>query len=466
MKNLEVTLDYSTTDSSLSSQGQDKSLSTPFPFRVVDAHGGLVAEGAVNSHQSKRIQFSDPGNNSVLFVRLVWPNGRSSTQVANFDRLSGASVRFSDETVGADDWAKWAAPRIASRTTRAQLDRAGESVISRFKNVWLRLWTNTGSEWKMVDGLPRERREENSTARQFDLLLGEGSHLLQIGGAQVPWVFVSLPGKTPCRVFLTPNESSDPRSLPLKVVVTSFRPEAETIVEFLSRDALRAAESVGQFAPVATKLLEAKFEDAISAFAGAYYLLRIGGWKDTPVSWFDNLYNFFKWSSDAALIRCVLTLRKGLTQRSDTEKALQQLYRSMDGGLPLFEEGHRLLLEACALLRGVLFPPEGQGTNSGLIPARPLDYAPLLGRCEALAAARAWTGPAFSFFGSVPDQPSALRLKGAPPDVGEPSQDGDPFGPGMVMYSAKEVLSFEGSSVPSPRRRSKKRSSVTYLKDL
>jgi len=475
MKTLEVSLDYVSSDLAMRSpKSLELGASTPFPFRVVDAHGGALAEGAVNSRQSTRVEFDDPLNNDVLFVRLVWPTGRATTQMVDYSGSQGAAVNFTDEMVGEDAWAKWAAPRVpyarvpmSSSRSEGRVDRG--DAVDRFGNVWLRLWTHTASGWALVDGMPRSSSESNAKARQMDLQLGPGSHLLQVGGAQMPWVFVSLPGNGPCRVYLTPNPAADAMNLPLKLVVTSFRPEAETLVEFLSRDALRAADSIGRFGPVAMKLLQGKVEDAVSAIAGAYYLLRVGRWRETPIEWFDNLYNWFPWSADAALIRCVVTLRKGLNTQDDTLRALEQLRQSVDRGVPLFEEAHRVQVEAHTLLRGLLFPSSAEADSSDryLAPAQPDKFKPLIDKCQAFAAARAWTGPSFSYFGGVPDQPSSQKTRGAPPSL-SCMGSGDT---GQTMISLSDVLLTETSTPaardrrPTPRRR-KRQPSVTYLKDL
>lgn len=58
-----------------------------------------------------------------------------------------------------------------------------------------------------------------------------------------------------------------------------------------------------KFDKVATELLHNKGRDPIGAVIGAYFLLRMGRWKQTDPSWFDNLYHWFPWSSDAALTR-------------------------------------------------------------------------------------------------------------------------------------------------------------------
>src|SRR5207245_1253610 len=142
-----------------------------------------------------------------------------------------------------------------------------ETGIDRHRRVWLRLWRFENRTWSDVPIVPKAKYR-NLLAVQMDMNLDAGSWCLQLGGANVPWRMVSLAGEGSCRVLLTPNDSNDPRAQPLKVIVTSFRPDAETLLEFLSRDSLRAAKSVAGFQPLAEHLLQQKFSDPIAAVAG------------------------------------------------------------------------------------------------------------------------------------------------------------------------------------------------------
>ncbi len=187
---------------------------------------------------------------------------------------------------------------------------ASEVGIERFSRAWLRLWQFKSGTWSDVSIVPTATYR-NPAAIQLDFDLAASSWCLQLGGSNVPWRMVSLPGGGTCRALLTPNDSADPRAQPLKVIVTGFRPDAETLLEFLCRDSLRAAKSVASFQPLAVQLLKKKFDDPLAAVAGAYFLLRTQGWSSVPMGWFENLANEFPWIPDAAVIRCVVILRSG-----------------------------------------------------------------------------------------------------------------------------------------------------------
>jgi hypothetical protein len=220
--------------------------------------------------------------------------------------------------------------------------------------------------------------------------------VLATGRTQTPLRVVSLPGCGRCQVLVTLNASTDPRAESLKVVVTGFRRDAETLLEFLSRDALRAANSVAGFQPLAEKLLQKKFDDPIAAVAGAYFLLRTKGWSRVPVSWFDNLTDSVRWLPDAPIIRCIVMLRSGLPSNGGRAKARELLGECLNRGVPIFAEGLSLLQEAASLLR------------------KRSDHRGVYGAVEKLATSQAWAGAAFSYYAEDPGAPSPVEVFGTP----------------------------------------------------
>jgi hypothetical protein len=263
--------------------------------------------------------------------------------------------------------------------------------------VWLRMWTFKTSVW-LPSRVETRTSYQNASARQLDFELNEGCWLLQVGGANVPWRFVALPGGGTCRVLLTPNESEDPRAEPLKVVVTSFRRDAEMLLEFLARDSLKAANSMATFQPLAQQLLADKTEDPVSAIAGAYFLLRTEGWRRIPPHWFDNLYQMYPWVADPAVIRCALLIRQGLSSDEHVSTATSLLQTCLSRGVPVFSEGLSLLQEAASVFRSA----SGSGRHG------------VFEQVEHLAASQAWAGAALSFYGATPHQPSPERIVGLP----------------------------------------------------
>lgn len=394
MKQIAVRLNYASMG-----QGPDGISATPtFPVRLLDAEGAVLAEGAASVGRPAVLQTDD--RQEQVFVRLTWPSGHTETR--RLSLRSGEepySVEFSDSRIAANEWSAWAIPKLNPQTPLlrhgSRLDLNLE--LARFDRVWLRLWKFAGGAW-MPQRLQPQATYRNDTAWQLDLELDAAAWLLQLGGSKVIWRFISLPGGGPARVLITPRDSDDPRADALKAVVTSHRSEAETLLEFLARDALRSAKALAGSAALAQQLFAAKLADPVSAVAGAYYLLRADPQHNQPLEWYENLYREFRWLPDAAIVYCTRLLREGLRD-APARRVVRKLFSEcLERGWPVFGEGVSLLQENAALLRG-----------SGKRAENP-DYA----RVMALGAARAWAGAAASFYGRHPDEPSALQWVGMP----------------------------------------------------
>lgn len=454
MKTLILFMYFRAIDDALRDTNFSAYSAAPVLFKVQNVHGQLLAEGVTDGNQPTRVSLPEAGMPDQVFVRIVFPNGRSVSKRVEFASHVEARVTFDDEDLAGDEWAKWA-------LTRSRRAPAGQASISKFDNVWFRLWTQAGAVWEPSSELPRTNSVSNAAARQVDLELGdERPHLLQFGGAHVSWTFVSLPPGR-CRVYFTANPEPHSTSLPVKLVVTSFRPEAETLLEFLSRDSLRAADAMMKFDPVATRLLSVKYEDPVSAVIGAYVLLRIGRWKAIDPLWFENLYQSFPWSSDAALIRCAVTARRGLSDTRQLTEFLHQLKDCLDRGFPMFEEGHRMLLEVQSVAHAIL-QHSGQSTP---------DLPEIVERCRALSAARVWVGSNFAFLGTAPGAPSSTRHKGGAPEDGEEmGMEAEPSAFGGLSFSRSRLedspLSIGRQAAAGRKRRLSSRHDVVYLKNL
>ncbi|MDM0110540.1 hypothetical protein QTI66_00160 [Variovorax sp. J22R133] len=392
MKSILVHLNYSSTDSSPSSQRQTE---LALPLRVLDADGSLVAEGAAST--SAPASFDISALDGPAFVRLIWPSGRTQTKRVEVAEGGTGVVSFDDSRLSSSEWSSWAVPRLTEHTSLASPDLPPSVHIEKFDRVWLQIWVFEDMMWRPTFIQPRQTYR-NDSARQLDFELDEKCRLLQLGGTSVPWRFVALPGGGTCRVFLTPREPNDLRSEPLKVVVSTFRRDAETLLEFLARDSLRAANAVGSYQPVAQRLMQDKTDDPVSAVAAAYFLLRTERWRAIPLSWFDNLYNLFPWLADPAVIRCALLLRRGLLEESDVNEAAFLLKTCLERGVPVFSEGLLLLQETASVLQSARGPCE------------PSVYQ----QVERLVASQAWAGAALSFYGESPSRPSPDRIVGLP----------------------------------------------------
>lgn len=391
MKELTVWLDYGMAD--FGRRGPASGLA--LPVKALDAEGSVLSEGAASVDLPARLQV--PDTTDLAFVRLTWPSGHSETQRVDLRAQPKPSVRFNDSRIAPNEWSAWAIPKLNPQTPLARAERSIDLGLDRFDKVWLRLWRFDRETWKKQTLQP-EQTYRSGAAWQLDLRLDAAPWLLQIGGSLVTWRLVSLPGGGPARVLITPKDSNDPRADALKVVVTGFRADAETLLEFLARDALRAVDALAGSAALAQQLFAEKFEDPLSAVAGAYYLLRFDAWDRVPLRWFETLSRSFEWLPDAALVHCIRLLREGATPRGTSPGPHELFAQSLQRGWPIYAEGVTLLHEAAASLRGSFARSD------------PTPFE----RARALGTARAWAGAAASFYGRSPDEPSPLQWVGMP----------------------------------------------------
>jgi len=460
MRTLNIHLDFAEINESQYGKQPGSTGASPFPFKVLGEHGQLLAEGVADGSRTTQVQLTDMAAAQKIYVRLAVPSGRPVSRPVTISSSAEASVHFSADDFPGETWAKWALARSAP-------SKAAPKPLVSLGSVWFRLWSREGIYWCPSRGLPRSNSVSSSAARQVDFDLPEATqHLLQFGGTHVPWSFVALPpGRS--RMFFTANSEPTSSSLPVKVVVTRFQPEAETLLEFMARDSLRAADSISKWGPIATQLLHDKFEDSISAIIGAYFLLRIGRWKQTDLQWFENLYSHFAWSSDAALIRCAVSGRRGLSKPGDVTRFLQQLRECFARGVPLFEEGHRVLLEVHSIVASL---SNADGVTDSL-------NAELVAACEALSSSRVWAGSSFAFRGARPDVPQTQFTKGPAPDDDDLSATEERWSaaslagpPANVRLEDVEAFNPSTLFVRAPGRtglpKRRKRRDVVYLKDL
>lgn len=395
MKRIRVNLNYRANSNSF------KQLNTSgpaFPVRALDSEGTVLAEGVASNSIAADLQI--PADSTQVFIRLTWPSGRAEIQRASFDvgqDDQAVEVSFFDEGPVSDERTGWAIPKLNVRTPLTRSENDLSLNLGKFDRVWLRLWRFANGVWQQ-ERLKPEETYRSGAAWQFDLQLDSSAWLLQIGGSQVIWRFVALPSGGPARVLITPSASKDLHADLLKVVVTGFREEAESLLEFLARDSVQAAGAMAEFQWRAAHLFNEKYEDPVAAVAAAYYLLRVNRWSDIPERWFDNLANSFTWIADPAIIFCIRHLRDGFESQNSEQRARSMLVDSLNRGWPIFAEGVSLLEEAAALLRDGASPLEKK----------------LFKQVEALGAAKAWAGAATSFYGRYPNEPSALKWVGMP----------------------------------------------------
>jgi hypothetical protein len=391
-KQLKIRLNYQVALNSVAGASAESS-KLVLPVRLVDEDGSVVKEAAANTSSTTVVSVP---SDKLLFARLTWPSGNVVTERVP---IGTTEVSFDGGEIGRADWASWAVPRLLSLTPSPQVTRTrGSARIERHKSTWLQLWRFANSRWVRTE-MDATQQYRSDDAIQLDLQLDRRPYALHLGGGDVPWQIVTLPGGGPCRVLVTPNTTAATASTePLRVLVTTSRTQAETLLEFLLRDNLRAADAIYP-SDVAQDLLQSKERDPVSACAGAYFLLRVGQWQDIPNDWYRNLSNRFPWIPDGALIRCIVMLRQGIGTKGQLKEARELFFESLARGNPIFAEGMILLGEAAALLRR-------QKSAS--------DDVESFALADALVASRAKAGAAFSYYGRSPSLPDIQKYFGPP----------------------------------------------------
>jgi hypothetical protein len=166
----------------------------PLPLSVLDAEGGLIAEGVTSS--SEPAVFNVPETNDPIFVRLTWPSGKTETK-----KVSSATVTFDDQQISRNEWSAWAVPRLNRKTVLARPDSESPPVsINRFKRVWLRLWHFKSGSWSDTPIVPADKWR-NPLAVQFDIDLDERAWCLQLGGPKLRCAWCRCPAADAARFW-------------------------------------------------------------------------------------------------------------------------------------------------------------------------------------------------------------------------------------------------------------------------
>ena len=140
------------------------------------------------------------------------------------------------------------------------------------------------------------------------------------------------------------NELEDGQRVASVRVKTSSA-HADALAGYLHRGDLYSASSMTDWAEKAEDLLQQKMADPFAAVVGAYLLLRMRN-IELLHDWTRNLMDWFPTIPDAVVIRAW-----HLIYRRGDEAEIRKLFeRALDGPLPIFTEGLRLLSDGVRLL--------------------------------------------------------------------------------------------------------------------
>ena len=137
---------------------------------------------------------------------------------------------------------------------------------------------------------------------------------------------------------------TDQQSFSIRLTTSSAA--ADTIMNYLQRGDLHAAEAMLEWADRAERMLAGKRQDPYGATVGAYLLLQFRDF-DRLHNWSRNLANWIDYLPDG----CVIWATQLMHQRPDKENEIREyLLKAVDRGMPVYTEGLRLLLDGLRAL--------------------------------------------------------------------------------------------------------------------
>lgn len=375
---------------SVISAGPDLAL----PVEIYNPSGSMISSGAVSSSRDKLFELPPPegGGAQRLFERVyVFARlpGRAAIQEVVEMTALGGQITIDAAKHSPYEWLDWMAPfRSLQHLSSNHADNVEESLSRPFRRigkVWATLWEFREQRWE-ARTVNFERRRGERGVQQLTLALPHTPHLLQLGGEELAWRLISLPPSSTVKIALTPSNRDGNRDA-LDITVGRDYPYNDLIMAYLSRGALPEVERLAEVTEIADRMLYGKFDDPISAVAGAYVLLKTNK-LERREHWLANLNRYFGHISDVRVIKASLARE----QQGVPEKSIRQmLLECLEIGLPIFSLGLTLLLDSMAAM------------HRGEKETRRFHRAYLA--VQAYARARCSNGAYLEFYGKSPAEP-------------------------------------------------------------
>lgn len=318
----------------------------PASVEVVAPDYSTVGRVWLSPNSSQEMEVPSEGS----FLRVHLASGQSVTlkDPGNLQRTISLSDLASRLPTASDT----VSPRTRRSTRREVQRRASAPVAPSERPVVLGM--APGSEVAELDGGLRVSLIDDAKVVEVADVCEEGTAaLFRPSLIQVRYLLtletpdgttrVRLPGSAQ-EIAVRSNELEDGQRI-ASVRVRTSSATADALAGYLHRGDLYSAASMADWAERAEDLLQDKMADPFAAVVGAYLLLRTRQIERLH-DWTQNLFNRFPGIPDAAVIRAwhLIHLRQGETE-------IRQLFaRALDGPLPTFTEGLRLLSDGVRLL--------------------------------------------------------------------------------------------------------------------
>jgi hypothetical protein len=163
-------------------------------------------------------------------------------------------------------------------------------------------------------------------------------------------------------VYARADQIKEGEALMISVRLATREPIADTILSYLERGDVYAAEGMVRWIEEAHDMLEGKMRDPYAAAVGGYLLLKLRRF-DLLRNWVRNLANWFPFLPDG----CVLWAWQQIHQNPSNENEIRSylLQAASRGesditrGLPIYSQGLRLLLDGLSML-----PDDGEAREA------------------------------------------------------------------------------------------------------
>ena len=377
-------------------------LPNPFYDDVYDVPVRVDIRDVTLNHVATRfLPFGGAGDIEVApgiyVVEAALPSGQSIQQVVNVEKDQDLDVHMNAGKLSPHEFHAWA---YLNKNARHRPKRS--LAHPDFEGAWVRLWRRHGTgEWIVVGSELKDGSTWDDDGVNYRLSAFGGMQMLQVGGPEVPWKCVALPGAQDLRVLIRPANGPVGDVHPLDVVVSTNNTGAEAILSMLTSGAIDQAKAM-EHAGAAETMLYGKMADPTAAAIAGYYLLKTGE-LDRLHDWTRNLANWIDWMADGAVIRAWHLLKAVRYAGTDPDEARQKarafFLEAVDRGVPIYTEGLRLLRDGLNALSSNPDDAEARAAKS---------------KIDAYTQSCDWTAPLTTFNGSAPDKPSATPRTGKP----------------------------------------------------
>ncbi|KFF04475.1 hypothetical protein [Flavobacterium reichenbachii] len=326
----------------------------PKQLQVLDANFAVIAEHWISQ---RNYSFSLP--NQLYTIRLNLVSGKRYDLIAAADKNSTAKIVFDlrDEKSLLEQIS--VLPLELTPEERLLHSIFGDKGIIKKSNplnatlelgiTVARLWTRQNGVWT-TKLLPEIKQEKLISGELTVTIKPTGLfHLLEIQNPNRVSQFISVPKGNTVKCII--RRTSNPFIAAFyDVTLKLSNRRAQALLSLMNSGDMSRAKSLWSLND-AEDLLQEKISDPIAAAIGGYYLLKTGELLRMH-NWAENLSRWFEWLPDGHIIyawQMILENNNKEAFENNDRRIRNSLLRSMEGGMPIFSEGVRLLYDGLVM---------------------------------------------------------------------------------------------------------------------